>query len=233
MSTPLIALDDLKAQLPIREGNDEFDEKLAFIINAVSEQIEKFCRRQFAKQSYSEIFHVQAGATTEYDLYGGGYGSNSFHDGLLVKPSDLPFRLGMSPIADAASVRVFYDLSHRFEPETELAASEFTVLAEKGLVFVSKPLRKSRDSVKITYEAGYEADGEPANLSESLPADLKMAVITQCLHVWQKLDLSNVSVTDDRETGSTQRSRFSAQGGFLPDVQHLVAPYRRMLRGRG
>ena len=230
---PLISLDDLKAQLPIREGNDEFDDRLTLIANTVSRQIQTFCRRAFAAQDYAEIHHVRVGAARHLELYGDPLEAYS------VRPDGVPFRLREAPLAPDAEVRVYYDRSRRFGPETVIDPARVVVLREQGalrdetLVYVSQALARSENSVRITYRAGYEADGEPATLSDSIPEDLKLAAVTQGVHLWQRLLPENVGQTQESSEKGKSNARYSVQGGLVPDVAVLVGPYRRLLRGRG
>lgn len=211
----LITLADVKAELPIRSGNTDFDARINEVIATAESQIETFCRRTFSTQSYSEIFHVQQGATTSLDLLNG---ANS--TGTYTTASSQPFYLKNGPLDEDSDVRVFYDLTHRFGEDTELLADDFTVLLEKACVYVYKPLLKSRDSVKITYTGGYT----------SVPSELKFAAVMQAVHLYKRSLAENVSTASDKDEKS--KEPYTVVSGLLPEVSSILVPYRKLLRGR-
>jgi len=222
--TPLISLDDVKSGLPIRPGTTSFDTTLTAIIASVTSQISTACRRVFEKQEHSEIFHVQVGAKQVYDLYGFS------DDGFFYRPDGLPFLLTNRPIDANLPVTVRFDPRHVFGDDTIIPSDEVTLLPEKNFVFVNRALSRSRDSVKITYTAGYEVAG--GSLSGSLPEDIKLAAKLQSVFLFKKTDYANVGSSGDTAEDGQSGKEWATQSGLLPEVQSLLIPYRRLLRGR-
>jgi hypothetical protein len=215
----LITIDDVLAELPIREGNSEFDDKINRIINAVEGLIEKACRRSFTLGTYSEIFNVQAGARRHYDFF-----SDTNTDGTLLIPDGVPYVLTEAPLVDATTVAVYYDLTHRFTDDTALFSDDFVVLPEKECVYINRPLVKSRDSVKIVYQGGYA----------EVPDEIKLAATMQVLHLFQRSTAENVSTSSDKNSKTTRGfDQYTIKGGLLPEVVNMLVPFRRILRGRG
>ena len=211
----ILTLDDLKGDLPIRPGNTDFDADLDKIIDTVDLQFEHFCRRKFSVDTYSEIFHVQAGAQRHYDFL-----SDTNTYGVYLKPDGAPYMLANTPLISAATVEVYYDTEHRFTADKLLSADDYVVLAEKSCIYINKALRQSRDSIKIVYEAGF-AD---------IPADLHQAGLMQAMHLFNRSRPENVSTSTDKDDKNTP---YSVKAGLLPEVAMMIAPYRRLLRGRG
>ncbi|QSY98650.1 hypothetical protein J2J97_31770 (plasmid) [Rhizobium bangladeshense] len=212
----LISLTDAKAGLPIRAGNSEFDAKLSELIAVVSQQIETACRRKFEAGTYSEIFHVQAGYERRYDFL-----SDTNTSGVFLAPSGSPITLTQAPLLENGTVKVYYDLTHRFTDDTELFADQFVVLREKNCIYINRPLAKSRDSLKVVYDGGFA----------EIPTDIKVACVMQVQHLFKRSQPENVSTSSDKD--SKGKEEYTTKAGLLPEVANLIAPYRQLLRGRG
>lgn len=213
--TALITLEEAKSRLPIRPGNDQFDGRATAAITAVQSQIETFCRRSFDRVARSEVFHVQAGSQRNIDLM------NAHNtDGYVITPDGRPFYLTHTPI-DVETVKVFYDINHRFGEDTELFPDDFYVLEDKGCVFVYRPMLRSRDSVRITYTGGFT----------EVPVVVKEACIMQVTHYLKRTMVENVSTSSDKDSGAAKEA-YPVKGGLLPEVKNLLLPYIKPLRSR-
>lgn len=212
----LITLTDAKAGLPIRAGNTEYDTKIAELISVVSGQIERACRRSFSADTFSEIFHVQAGAERHYDFL-----SDTNTSGIFFSPSGTPIVLTKAPLLDPLTVKVYYDLTHRFADDTLLFDDQYVVLAEKNCIYINRPLVKSRDSLKVTYDGGYA----------EVPADVRLACVMQVQHLFKRSLPENVSTASDKD--SKGKEEYTTKFGLLPEVANMIAEYRTLLRGRG
>lgn len=211
----IITADELKSMLPIRPGNSSFDAEVERAIAVVENQAQLYCRRQFIAAQCSEIFHVQAGSQIAYDFL-----NDSNTDGVYLTAVVNPFIISQGPIITSAPVEVFYSLTHQFTEDTKLFDDDFTVLAERNAIYVNRPLLTSRDSIKITYTGGYD----------EVPADIKAALLKQARHEFNSAQQEDILTLDDKQQA---KAVIRARDGLLPEVAMALAPYRRILRGRG
>jgi hypothetical protein len=87
------------------------------------------------------------------------------------------------------------------------------------------------EALRVVYEAGYEiSDG---TLSESLPADLKLACIVQTMHLFNRLQPDNIGVDVSRGEGQNATARWTTKMGLSPEVMGMVRHYKALAIGKG
>lgn len=224
MTTPLIAIDDVKKILPIREGNTSFDAQLEALILVATKQIEHHCRREFAAVERTEYYTPRASENYGYDLFG------SSEDGLKIGASDQSIILRAAPVADDPAIAVYYDPSRVWGDDTLIPAERIFVEshATSAVLNFNWPTRVVRNSLKIVYTAGYSVVDD--SLSSSIPEDLKQAAIFQTAYMFTRSLPEEVGTNSHAEDGQQVETERSA---IVREAVALLAPYRRVLTGRG
>lgn len=161
--------------------------------------------------SVSEMFNGHIGRTlaktTYTDAYFDGNGKES-----LVLPN--------YPIVSVASIHENGVLL------VEGAAADYVVDHATGIIHrVGGVWARGRQTLKITYAAGYVVQGASPGAGETaLPADLKLACMIQVAREWKK--------TQGSEWGETSRSfpdgsTSHVERGLLKEVEEILEKYRR------
>ncbi|MEN6560867.1 MAG: hypothetical protein ABFD52_08850 [Acidobacteriota bacterium] len=109
---------------------------------------------------------------------------------------------------------------------TEGAAADYVVDHASGIVHrVGGVWLRGRQTVKITYAAGYVVQGaSPGTGETALPADLKLGCMIQVAREWKK--------SQGSEWGETSRSfpdgsTSHVERGLLKEVEEILQKYRR------
>ncbi len=162
ITKPIISLDDLKVQLPIRQGNAEFDARLLSLIDVATAQIETATRRNFTKQAYVERFNTSLNTKRVLDLLGTDtYSSRGFHDAGSIRVSRDQIITLTAPVVDlAVPVVVEYDPVRKFTLAESLSfvvvdALNFTVDADEGRIFLRHPTARGFQYLRVTYTGGF------------------------------------------------------------------------------
>ena len=109
---------------------------------------------------------------------------------------------------------------------TEGAAADYVVDYAAGIIHrVGGVWARGRQTIKITYAAGYVVQGASPGAGETaLPADLKLACMMQVAREWKK--------SQGSEWGETSRSfpdgsTSHVERGLLKEVEEILQKYRR------
>ena len=156
---PLISLDDIKNQLPVRAGNVDFDPRLRSLINVATAQIELATHRNFTRQSHVE-FQNSRKATKRLLNLGGidTFGAKSFHDAGTMDVS-LEQTLGLAgfPVDPAQAIEVRYDQARLFINAVTLIDSDaYTVDDENSRILLRFPTFRGIRTIRIKYTAGFD-----------------------------------------------------------------------------
>ena len=225
MTTPLITIDDIKAHLPIRVGNTNYDDRLNLLIETATDQIQTATEREFESASRTEDFDTPITGNYVYDFYG-----TTNEHGLvqLARPAHYTLR---ALNIDANTLQVFYDPTREFPATSEVDAANLVLDAAKGFLSVRVPMVRTVGGLRVTYTGGYASGGDPVSLRDSIPADLKLACITQVLYMWSRLDPTNVGRMSEKKEGEGA-NMFNTTGGLTPEAQALLVSYRAMRMSR-
>jgi hypothetical protein len=226
MPLPLISLDHVKQFLPVRAGVTDFDAKILLLIQAASDQISHAVRRDFTYQECTDLFHSLNATRNSYDFGG------SSDTGVVTTANEQIVQLKGYNIDQAEDFSVYYDPMRIFGDDTllDMDLGAYFIDYDNSRVLISVPTRAHRLSIKVVYKAGYVVSDE-GGLTD-LPESLKQACAMQTMYLWNKMFPENVSVANERD-GSIRGTYFTTKGGLLPDVEALIAPYRRILSGVG
>lgn len=222
--TRMIAIDDVKALLPIRAGNASLDTRIEGIIATVTRLIEVECRQSFAKAERSETHTARATATRSLDLYGDG---PAYSHG--ASEQIIPLRA--SPIDADAPVTVWYDPSRKWTDDTIVPTEFWSLDPEMTRILFTFPTRYVRSGLRVRYTAGFDV-GDDGTLSEALKAeapDLHMACVLGCLHEFNRMSPEIVGT----DSGSDEKTSKPNSLGLPKEALIRLAPYRRVLTGRG
>ena len=110
---------------------------------------------------------------------------------------------------------------------TEGVSADYVVDYARGIIRrVGGVWLRGRQTIKITYVAGYVVQGATLGTGETaLPADLRLACSIQVAHEWKKVQGSAWGETSRTyPDGSTTR----VERGLLREVEEILAPYRRI-----
>lgn len=222
--TRMIALDDVKALLPIRSGNASYDTRITGIIATVSRLIERECRQTFPRSERTESHTSRDSVNRALNLYGDG-NSHSYGAAEQIVP------LRATPIDSTAPVTVWYDPAHRFDDDTVIPDEYWTLDTESDRIILRYPTRRALSALRVRYTAGY-AIGEDGTLSASLAEqapELKEACLLGCVHLWNRSspEVTGTNKSDEKETGHPNSY------GLPKEALNLLSGYRRVLTGRG
>lgn len=226
ISKPLVAIEDVREHLPVRSGNDAFDRRIAMLTAVATSQIETLTRRAFTRQAHTEILNSISTASLTYDFY-----SPTNEDGVAITAREVRYNLKGFPIDLSQPVALFYDPKRVFGQDTLVDPLSYAIDAERGTLTLRIPTRDYTASLKLTYTAGYLVDTETDSLTEAAPADLKLACITQVIHLFNRLQSDNIGVDNERGAGTVASAKFLTRGGLTPEAAAMVAHYRQPALG--
>lgn len=219
---PIVHISAVKAYLPFQSGYDKEDAKLSALVDLATQQIEEFTRRSFTKQTHTEYFSTKQSYVYEYALWGDS------ESGVVQSSRDQIYPLRGWPLG-ATGFTISYDPKSEFGSDTVVAAGYYKIDLERSRFILRYPSIQGYQTLKVTYEAGYEAAN--GTLQENAPADLKQACVLQTMYLWNRSQPVNVGVADDRAQGSTATSQFRSAHGLSPEAASLVAKYRIIGKG--
>lgn len=196
----LCTVEDVKRFLDMKAGETRWDSMLdTDVIPGVSRQIEKHLRRSLEDTGVAaaEVFS-------------------------LIDSKATVIALDRYPVTSITSV--WEDSDEDWVDDTLLeAATDYTHDPDMGLLYrkTSYWLRGLR-TVRVLYRGGYTvaADGALA-----VPDDLRLAVVEQVAHVWQRKGLLGSTAVSQ---GAAQTT-YTRELGLLADVKDKLSGYRRML----
>lgn len=220
MTVPILALEDAYAHLPIRAGNTEYDDRLTLLILTASTQIEHAIDRELDRKERTQLFKVPTTSNQTFD-----FSNTSNETGLRTTVRSVRFTLNTIDV-DPNSVTVYYDPSGAFAADTEIDSKHWSLNAEMGLLTVRYPMVESMDALKVVHTGGYAEGGDPLTLTDSVPADIKLAAVSQLVFLFTRSFVDNVGKADDTRQGSNGGQRFAVLGGLVPEASALVSRYR-------
>jgi hypothetical protein len=195
-ASSLVTLTALRSYCQIPTAKTEHDTTLELIIDAVSTAFNKFLERTLALTTYTA----------------------AYIDGTGMRDLLLPHY----PVKSITS------LAENGATLTEGADYDYMLFSDCGLLSKSSShgawLKKLK-SVLITYAAGYVVQDATVSTGETaLPADLKLACLTQCAAEWKRWqgqDWNDMS----RSFGGGSVSK-NVQDNLLPSVKQTLERYK-------
>lgn len=225
LTKPLVVLADVMSYLPVRSGNDAFDERISMLIDVATAQIETATSRLFTQQTHIEYFRTVDTASKRYD-----FGGSTNETGLYTHARSVRYVLKGIPISATADFKVFYDTKREFAADTEVPAVNYILNRESGVLTLRTPMREGENFLKVSYTAGYATDPSNSFLVD-VPADLRLACVTQTIHLFGRLTPDNIGVDTDRGSKSVDTAKFTRLGGLTVEAASMVSRYRQPLVG--
>lgn len=223
----LIALEDVKGLLPIRSGNVSYDARLSSLIDTVSKMIETECRASFEKKERTEYHTPRDTVTTGFNLYGDG-------PAWTFGASEQIIPLRAAPVDPAIPVSIWYDPSRVFDQFSVIDPSHYWVDPDLSRIVFRYPTKRSLSSLKVSYTAGYAvSDGSMSEALDELAPDLKQGAILGVLHLFKRESSDFVGTNRATEDGKLRTPPLPNSYGLPAETLNLIAPYRRVLTGRG
>lgn len=235
MNESLVSVPELKVYIQVEEGNTEFDAQLLGMAKTATKLLETWCRREFAKKEYTEIFTTRQSGGFVYNLWGGAFDD----DGLIEQPGVQRFNLKGPPIDTDEAITIAYSPSRMYDTGQIVTSSQYFLDADKGTLLLFLSTAAVSKALKITYTGGYDTEEDTLgsggdtvtyDLISGAPDDLKMAAITQTMFLFNKIRESSIGVVGS----SGRNSPVYSQNELLlcPEAIALATPYRKVLLGR-
>lgn len=229
---PLATLAEVKALLRVREGTTEHDQRIQLLLNTASSQITTALRRQLAGGQYVDLFRTVGSGRARYDWRGSTNESGQVYDVRRQR-----FVLTALTVDPAQPFEVRYDPRGVFGDDTVVNPELYTLEPEDGVLWLEAITQDALAALRVTYAGGWPED-DAGTLSVALGADmrfapLRLACITQTVHLFSRLVPDNIGVDADRGAGTVPTGRFTTRGGLCSEAQALVAPFVQPLVGRG
>ena len=225
MTVALVSLEEVKATLPVRPGNTEFDERLSKLILQATSQIENATGRELWLADRVEYFSTRRNYEEVYDLYNP---ANDYGTSYRSRPQRLVLKATAIQGADAVEVR--YDPYRVFGDDTVVDPSLYVVDLENSIVTLLAATVETFNGIKVSYFGGYDNDDN--HVLTGVPDFLKLACVTQVQFLFTKLAGDNVGQDTDRSKGSVGSGRFTTTAGLTPEVADMVSGLKRTLTGR-
>lgn len=234
--TALINLATAKALMPIRANDNSQDDLLKSLIEIASNQLERYCRRSFASQEYTELFHTQDTRTRKYNVAG----STGYQSATRVEGQARSFFLKGWPVATSPAITVNYDPRRDFNAQTQLNAADkgYYLEADDGILNLYIATVKGADLLQVVYTAGFasQTDDGFVNLNDAVVAAapaLAEACARQVAFLYKTRAIENIGTGQDR-TSKGEDNAVDLRGTDLANeatamVRHLVRP----LHGKG
>jgi hypothetical protein len=231
---PLINVEDVRAYLPVRSGNDQFNERLQMLITVATQQIEALTRRAFTLQEHTQFFRTIDTARAFYD-----FGSPTNEDGIYRSARQCRYPL-LAPIVDTGTDPVlYYDRAGRFTEDSLVDPALYQIDTDKGVLYTQIETRAAHKGLKLVYTGGFASDEDEdwESLTTTIPADLKLACITQVLHLFTRTTVDNVGMDTDRAQGSKMGSasipagKLMVRNGLTPEAAAMCVNYRSLALG--
>ena len=195
----LLSLTQLKAQLlpPALRSRTDFDAQLTTLADGVQLMMERYCARKFLRT---------VGAVEKFSA------------------NNEVFSLSRFPLESISSA----SLVTASGDTTAITADIQVYFNEAGLVHFSNTPGAQLDIVSITFTGGYWWDASDAqdggsipNGATALPADLKLAYVSQIKAVCEAQNLFGTAAAGSKE------GKITAAVELLPLVKEALNPYRK------
>lgn len=237
VSTPLIAPAEVKALLPIRAGNADFDYKIALYIAVATQQIERHTGRFFTRQAMVELFDTANTITADYDIFGSGNES-----GLIYGARPQRFIMRAYPVDMSVPVVMYYDPTRTFTDAGAIVDPKSYVIREQqGIIMAEFGTGRHLQAIQLSYTGGYnveagEANNTPINSLVNVDPVISLACCTQVQFLMSKLHPDNIGMDSDRQKGITTRalqvSKFLSVQGLTKEAAELLSFFKPLAMGR-
>jgi hypothetical protein len=235
MTTPLVTIDEVKALMAMRADIEmpAVDARLESLILLATGQLETALNVEFTYGPRTQYFNSAKSARYTYDF---GGGMNEY--GTVGNPIAQTVLLLAPPIdtSEAANdlqpFTVSYDPSGEWGPATVVPPSGYRLDAQRGRLTLRIMAHAHEQAIQVQFVGGYQVDPDTTTLTNSAPADLKMACIIQTIHLFTRLQPDNIGHGQEMESGKVGTSAFLTRGGITPEAAAMLWRYKRMNMGR-
>ena len=157
MTHQLISLATLKESLPVRAGNIAHDTRLRDMIRVATAQIEAATRREFDKKARVELYNTRDAGNRVINLGGtSDLGVDTFRNmGTTVLVREQIIMLKSLPVDTAATIEVRYDPLRVFGIDTVVEATNYSVDAANGRMFLRFGTLRGVNTLQVTYTGGF------------------------------------------------------------------------------
>lgn len=111
--------------------------------------------------------------------------------------------------------QVYYDPKRAFTSDTLLGTDEWMLNKNAGLLYISKPLGRYPQSIRVQYTSGYI----------NVPDDWKRLFLAQLQHEWQNRDKMGIKTITDSVGGSVSMVGYE----LLPQVAKTIKTFSRVV----
>jgi hypothetical protein len=181
----------------VKKADTPNDALLELIINAVSKDIEGFCKRTFSQATYTE--------------YHNGDGTN------LLFLRQWPINTITSIHNDSNCPPTFG--SDSLEDDTYYGYDDDEIAG--GVFFRESTLYKGLKNIKVVYSAGYDRGTAPGATDDTLPYDLQFAAARHTWKVYNRMDKEGV------QQFSTKGGNAVLIKGYEREVKTTLLRYKR------
>lgn len=205
---------DVHHLVPIAMSYTGHDDLMDQLIPAASKQIQKFCRRTFIQEVYTEFFPTIDNRVTL-----------------------LPYSIWLKEIPVATSPAPIVILSYNYnwdntDPLTVDPKLGYTVDFDTGEILFAIAFRQHAQSLRVAYTGGYALDTDADEDDFYAPdADIRLACAMQTAFLVERF-LESEQGTDSKTRGGKNTKVMSSTSGLTPEVRSIVTSYRRTLVGR-
>lgn len=225
ITKPLVSLADVMSNLPVRSGNATYDARITDLILVASSQIEAAVRRSFTEQEHTQYFRTVNTRSMRYD-----FGGATNESGLYEHARAVRYPLIGYPFQTSPAIQVFYDPYRVFDGNTLVESNRYVVRGD-GTLILRMPTVEGEDFLKVVYTAGFTVGTD--DVLVGVPADIRIACITQVMHLFSRLTPDNIGVDSERGSKSVAPAKLTKLGGLVPEAANMVMKYRTPLLGLG
>lgn len=235
VTTPLVSPAVVKVALPLRRGNDDFNDKISLYILTATQQIERHTGRLFTSQPMVETYDTADALTEGYDLY-----NSSNEWGVVFGARQQRFILKAYPVDMAQPFTVLYDPSRQFSSTLSAIPSRgYDVDTHIGILRTEIGTFRSMKGLQVSYTGGYGITHD-TNLKVTYLTDidplLSMACAAQVQFLFSKLHPDNIAMDSDRSKGlvtrTAQVSKFLTAQGLTREAAEMVMFIKPIAMGR-
>lgn len=226
LTKPLVAVEEVRSLLPVRQGDPTHDERIMRSIIVATEMIQSHTRRFFTSQTFEEYKGTVDTVRYSYD-----WASTGNESGVLSSSRAVRYVLLGFPIARDVAITVNYDPTRVYGATTLLPATDFYLDAGRSVLFVKTAMREYLEALKITYVGGYAVDTDTDSLTTTAPEDLKMACIVQAVYLFNRFTAENIGMEREQSSSNGRLVRILTRNSLTPEAAGLIARYRQPALG--
>lgn len=206
---------DIRHLVPIKSSYTGHDDLMDQLIPAATKQIQKFCRRTFIQEVYTEFFPTIDNRNTL-----------------------IPYSIWLKEIPVATSPVPIIILSYNYDWDNTDALivdlqKGYQIDFDSGRVDFSIAFRQHAKSLRVVYTGGYalNTDVDEDNFYEP-NADILLACAMQTAFLVERFIETEQGVESKTRGGKNTNVLGAASHGLTPEVRSMVASYKRTLVGR-